>query len=30
MDSSTVRIICSVLGVALLGLIMLRRRKSAE
>jgi MYXO-CTERM domain-containing protein len=30
MDSSTIRIICTVLAVLLLGLIVLRRRKSAE
>lgn len=30
MDSTTVRIICSVLAIALLGLIVLRRKKSAE
>ena len=30
MDSTTVRIICSVAGIALLGLIVLRRKKSAE
>jgi hypothetical protein len=30
MDSSTVRIVCAVLAVALLGLIVLRRKKSAE
>jgi hypothetical protein len=30
MDSSMVRIVCAVLAVALLGLIVLRRKKSAE
>ena len=30
MDSSTIRIVCAVLAVALLGLIVLRRKKSAE
>jgi hypothetical protein len=30
MDSSTVRIVCAVLAVVLLGLIVLRRKKSAE
>lgn len=30
MDSSTIRIICTLLAVLLLGLIVLRRRKSAE
>lgn len=30
MDSSMVRIICSVLAVVLLGLIVLRRKKNAE
>lgn len=30
MDASTIRIICTVLAVLLLGLIVLRRRKSAE
>jgi len=30
MDSTLVRIICSVLAVCLLGLIVLRRRKSTE
>jgi hypothetical protein len=30
MDSTMIRIICSVLAVCLLGLIVLRRRKSAE
>jgi hypothetical protein len=30
MDSSTVRIVCAVLAVALLGLIVLRRKKSVE
>lgn len=30
MDSSTVRIICTVLAVALLGLIVMRRKGSAE
>ena len=29
MDSSMVRIICAVLAVALLGLIVLRRKKSS-
>lgn len=30
MDSSMVRIVCSVLAVALLGLIVLRRKKNVE
>jgi hypothetical protein len=30
MDSTTVRIICAVLAVLLLGLIVLRRMKSVE
>jgi hypothetical protein len=30
MDSTTVRIICSVIAIALLGLIVLRRKKSEE
>ena len=30
MDSTTVRIICSVVGLALLGLIVMRRKKSVE
>lgn len=30
MDSTTVRIICSVIAIALLGLIVLRRKKSVE
>lgn len=30
MDSSLVRIVCAVLAVALLGLIVLRRKKNAE
>jgi hypothetical protein len=30
MDGSMVRIVCAVLAVALLGLIVLRRKKSAE
>lgn len=30
MDSTTVRIICSVVAIALLGLIVLRRKNSAE
>jgi hypothetical protein len=30
MDSTIIRIVCSVLAVALLGLIVLRRRKNAE
>lgn len=30
MDSTTVRIICSVAAIALMGLIVLRRKKSAE
>ncbi|MEN6533647.1 MAG: GlyGly-CTERM sorting domain-containing protein [Bryobacteraceae bacterium] len=30
MEASTIRIICSVLAVLLLGLIVMRRRKSAE
>jgi hypothetical protein len=30
MDTSMVRIVCAVLAVALLGLIVMRRKKSAE
>ncbi len=30
MDSSIVRLVCSVLAIALLGLIVLRRKKGAE
>ncbi len=30
MDNATIRIVCAVLAVLLLGLIVLRRRKSAE
>lgn len=30
MDSSLIRIVCTVLAVAFLGLIVLRRKKSAE
>ncbi len=30
MDSNTIRIVCAVLAVLLLGLIVLRRKKSAE
>jgi hypothetical protein len=30
MESSMIRIICTVLAVALLGLIVMRRRNSAE
>jgi len=30
MDSSTVRVICAVLAVLFLGIIVLRRKKSAE
>lgn len=30
MDASLVRIVCAVLAVLLLGLIVLRRKKSAE
>jgi MYXO-CTERM domain-containing protein len=30
MDTATIRIICAVLAVVLLGLIILRRRRSAE
>ena len=30
MDSSMVRIICAVLGILFIGLIVLRRKKSAE
>ena len=30
MDPSIVRIVCAVLAVALLGVIVLRRKKSAE
>jgi hypothetical protein len=29
-DATTVRIVCAVLAIALLGLIVLRRKKSAE
>lgn len=30
MDPSIIRIVCAVLAVALLGIIVLRRKKSAE
>lgn len=30
MDSSLVRIVCAVIGVLLLGLIVMRRKKSTE
>lgn len=30
MDSSTIRIVCAVLAVLFLGLMILRRKKSAE
>jgi hypothetical protein len=30
MDTSMVRIVCAVIAVALLGIIVLRRKKSAE
>lgn len=30
MDTSTVRIVCAVLAVLFLGIIVLRRKKSAE
>ena len=30
MDSTMIRIICSVIAVALLGVIVLRRKKNAE
>lgn len=30
MDSSMIRIVCAVLAIALLGLIVLRRKKKAE
>jgi hypothetical protein len=30
MDSTTVRLVCTVLAVLMLGLIVLRRKKSAE
>lgn len=30
MDTATIRIICAVLAAVLLGLIILRRRRSAE
>jgi preprotein translocase subunit SecG len=30
MDTSLVRIVCAVIAVALLGIIVLRRKKSAE
>lgn len=30
MDSTTVRIICLVIGVGLLGMIVMRRKKSAD
>lgn len=30
MDSTTVRIVCAVIAVVLLGLIVLRRKRSAE
>ncbi len=30
MDSSTVRLVCSIIAVVLLGLIVMRRKKSAD
>jgi preprotein translocase subunit SecG len=30
MDSSVIRVVCAVLAIVLLGLIVLRRKKSAE
>jgi len=30
MDSNVVRVVCAVLAIVLLGLIVLRRKKSAE
>ncbi len=30
MDSSTVRLVCSILAVVLLGLIVMRRKNNAE
>jgi hypothetical protein len=30
MDTSTVRIVCAVLGVLFIGIIVLRRKKNAE
>ena len=30
MDSSVIRVICAVIAIVLLGLIVLRRKKSAE
>ena len=30
MDSTMIRIVCSVIAVALLGIIVLRRKKNAE
>jgi len=30
MDSSIIRVVCAVLAIVLLGLIVLRRKKSAE
>jgi preprotein translocase subunit SecG len=30
MDSSVIRIVCAVIAIVLLGLIVLRRKKSAE
>jgi hypothetical protein len=30
MDSGLIRIVCSVVAIALLGMIVLRRKKSAE
>ena len=30
MDATTIRIVCAVLAVVLLGLIVMRRKKSAE
>lgn len=30
MDSSIIRIVCAVIAIVLLGLIVLRRKKSAE
>lgn len=30
MDATTIRIVCAVLAIALLGLIVMRRKKNAE
>jgi preprotein translocase subunit SecG len=30
MDSSVIRVVCAVIAIVLLGLIVLRRKKSAE